>query len=169
MNGPVAAFASHGGKLYAGGFFTNAGGVSANNIAVWNGAAWSSLGSGMNGGVYALTVYDTTLVAGGSFTQAGGKVSAYLAQWILPEASCPILVSGDVNVSGSITSADIIGLVNYVFKSGVSPLPCAAAGDINCNGTVTSSDVISLVNFVFKGGAAPCDVCALVPSTWPCP
>jgi hypothetical protein len=78
-------------------------------------------------------------------------------------------VTGDVNLSGSITSADIIGLVNYVFKSGAEPQPCVGAGDVNCSGTVTSADIIGLVNFVFKSGTPPCDVCTLIPATWTCP
>lgn len=73
--------------------------------------------------------------------------------------ACAIVVDGDVNASGTITSADIIAMVNYVFKGGAAPLPCAANGDVNCNGSVTSADVIALVNFVFKGGAKPCDIC----------
>ena len=35
------------GSVYAGGWFTTAGGVSANNIAKWNGSSWGALGSGM--------------------------------------------------------------------------------------------------------------------------
>jgi cysteine-rich repeat protein len=84
------------------------------------------------------------------------------------EGDCAVLTTGDVNVSGTITSADIIGLVNFVFKGGATPQPCEGAGDVNCSGTVTSADIIGLVNFVFKGGAPPCDVCALVPGTWSC-
>lgn len=82
---------------------------------------------------------------------------------------CLVVTTGDVNVSGSITSADIIVLVNFVFKGGPDPEPCPAAGDVNCSGGVTSADIITLVNFVFKGGAAPCDVCAIIPSEWTCP
>lgn len=72
---------------------------------------------------------------------------------------CPIVLSGDVNLSTTVTSADIIVLVNFVFKGGADPLPCQANGDVNCNGAVTSADIIVLVNFVFKGGAAPCNTC----------
>ncbi|HEU4420862.1 MAG TPA: hypothetical protein VFT55_18125, partial [Planctomycetota bacterium] len=43
------------GDLVVGGNFTTAGGVSANNIARWNGTSWSALGSGMNGGVSDVT------------------------------------------------------------------------------------------------------------------
>lgn len=82
---------------------------------------------------------------------------------------CPVLKTGDLNTDGNLTSADIIGMVNYVFKGGASPQPCAATADVNCSGSVTSADIISLVNHVFKGGAAPCDVCTLIPALWSCP
>jgi hypothetical protein len=81
---------------------------------------------------------------------------------------CPIVLTGDVNNNGSISSADIIYLVNTVFKGGPAPVPCEAAGDVNCSGSLTSADIIFLVNFVFKSGAAPCDACSLVPGTWSC-
>lgn len=73
--------------------------------------------------------------------------------------SCPIVLTGDVNLSTTITSADIIYLVGYVFKGAAEPLPCAASGDVNCSGTVTSADIIYLVGFVFKSSAPPCDAC----------
>ena len=84
-------------------------------------------------------------------------------------AACPVALTGDVNLNGSYTSADIIYLVNYVFKGGASPQPCEAAGDVDCSGGVTSADIIYMVNFVFKGGPAPCNVCTLIPGTWTCP
>lgn len=83
--------------------------------------------------------------------------------------ACPLTLMGDVNNNGSVTSADIIALVNYVFKGGAAPIPCIAHGDINCSGTITSADIIALVNYVFKGGAAPCNVCTIIPSMWSCP
>jgi len=82
---------------------------------------------------------------------------------------CPVVNTGDVNLNGTITSADIIYLVGYVFKGGPAPVPCEAAGDVNCNGSVTSADIIYLVGYVFKGGPPPCDVCTLIPGTWSCP
>jgi len=82
---------------------------------------------------------------------------------------CPIALTGDVNLSTTLTSADIIYLVNFVFKGQAEPLPCAASGDANCSGSVTSADIIFMVNHVFKGQAAPCDVCTLIPGMWSCP
>jgi hypothetical protein len=62
---------------------------------------------------------------------------------------------GDVNNSGSTTSADIIYLVNYVFKGAAPPYPVQSEGDVNCNGVINSADIIYLVNYVFKGGPVP--------------
>ena len=72
---------------------------------------------------------------------------------------CPVSLTGDANFDASITSADIVYMVNYVFKSGTAPLPIAQAGDVNCDSGLSSADIIALVNFVFKSGPVPCDVC----------
>jgi hypothetical protein len=77
-------------------------------------------------------------------------------------ASCGVVVTGDVDVSGAIEAADIIIMVNYLFKGGPEPQPLAQAGDVNCDGVTTSADIIDLVNHVFKSGAAPCDVCSIL-------
>jgi hypothetical protein len=93
LNGPVYALAAYddgtGPALYAGGAFSSAGGVTVNNIARWNGSAWSALGEGVgNSGsfVAALAVYSPDinpprLVAGGYFTSAGGLWASNVADW----------------------------------------------------------------------------------------
>jgi len=83
--------------------------------------------------------------------------------------TCTLEMTGDMDVSGTLTLADIILMVNYVFKSGPGPLPCDAVGDVDCTGQVTLADIIYLVGHVFKGGPGPCDACTLVPDTWTCP
>ncbi|QTA84808.1 Immunoglobulin domain-containing protein [Desulfonema magnum] len=71
-----------GGNLYAGGYFSTAGGVSAKYIAKWDGSAWTPLGSGMNGCVRALACDSGgNLYAGGYFTTAGGVSAKYIAKW----------------------------------------------------------------------------------------
>ena len=85
----VNALAVLGTNLYAGGYFTGAGSVSATNIAQWNGSSWSALGPGISGAgvsgygpyVYALAMSGNTLYAGGMFTMAGGSAANYIAQW----------------------------------------------------------------------------------------
>ena len=70
------------GNLYAGGTFKKAGGVTANNIAKWNGSSWEALGSGMNGDVHALAIDGSgSLYAGGEFTSVNGVVATYVAAW----------------------------------------------------------------------------------------
>jgi hypothetical protein len=93
MNSEVDALTVYNGELIAGGYFTTAGGVSANNIARWNGTTWQPLGTGMGGDshprVSALMVYNDELIAGGYFTTAGGNVSANWARWRgCPPAAC---------------------------------------------------------------------------------
>ena len=87
---PVAALAVAGnGDVYAGGSFTQAGGVAANYVAKWNGSAWSALGTGVNAGqngsswtVLALAVASNgDVFAGGDFTQAGGAPASRVAKW----------------------------------------------------------------------------------------
>lgn len=66
---------------------------------------------------------------------------------------------GDVNGSWTVTSADIITLVNYVFKSQPLTVP-VCAGKVSGDGQVNASDIIWLVNSVFKGGPEPQAGCA---------
>jgi hypothetical protein len=80
-NSALFAVTLYNGDLIVGGAFTTAGGVSANYIARWDGAAWQPLGSGMNYKVRALTVYNEELIAAGMFTTAGGVTVNYIARW----------------------------------------------------------------------------------------
>jgi hypothetical protein len=79
--GNVMALAASGSTLYAGGDFTNAGGVAASSIAQWDGTTWTPLGSGINGNVNALAVSAGTLYAGGGFSMAGTSAAQNIAQW----------------------------------------------------------------------------------------
>ncbi|OGC79770.1 MAG: hypothetical protein A2145_05740 [candidate division Zixibacteria bacterium RBG_16_40_9] len=68
---------------------------------------------------------------------------------------------GDPNRDGKQNLADLIFLVNFVFKGGPEPYPYSL-GNINCDFTsggvdvINIADIIAMVNFVFKGGKAPC-------------
>jgi hypothetical protein len=77
----VSALEVSGTNLFAGGFFTTAGGISATNIAQWNGSSWSTLGSGIDGNIAALAVSGTGLYVGGQFAAAGGVSANNIAQW----------------------------------------------------------------------------------------
>ena len=80
----VTAVVSSGGYVYVAGNFKSMFGVNANNIARWDGATWSALGSGTAGGtgiVYALAASGSDLYVGGTFTTAGGVPAANIAKW----------------------------------------------------------------------------------------
>jgi hypothetical protein len=90
--------------------------VPAHGIALWNGSAWSPLGSGADPGfqggsrtAYALCVYDDgngpCLYAGGHFTHVDGKPSSNFAKWGVP-CSAPTVLVDPVDVT-AIYPADL--------------------------------------------------------------
>lgn len=82
-NGSVYVLAKdNSGNIYAGGDFTQIGGVSASKIAKYDGTSWTALGSGLNNTCYAIYVDDSgNVYAGGSFTTAGGISANYIAKY----------------------------------------------------------------------------------------
>lgn len=60
---------------------------------------------------------------------------------------------GDVNQDGQITIADVVRLINYLFKSGPPP-GYLHAGDVNADGGISVSDIIYFINYLFRGGPA---------------
>jgi len=83
-NGIVAntlTFDQNNNLLYIGGTFTTIGGITAKNIAVWNGTSLASVGGGANNTVKTLSMYKGTLYAGGDFTIADGISVNNIAKW----------------------------------------------------------------------------------------
>lgn len=72
----VSSIMVNGNDVYVGGKFDAAGGVSAANVAMWNGSTWSALGSGVNGPVDTMLVANGFLYVGGNFTTVGSGVAA---------------------------------------------------------------------------------------------
>ncbi len=64
-------------------------------------------------------------------------------------------IRGDADGNGSISVADAVYLVNYIFKGGPAPDPLGS-GDANCDGTINVADAVYLINYIFKGGPEPC-------------
>jgi len=61
---------------------------------------------------------------------------------------------GDANGDGLIDLADIVHLVNYLYRSGDPPDPMEA-GDASCDGIVDVADIVYLVNYLYRGGDSP--------------
>jgi len=69
--------------LYAGGYIHQAGGVSVNGMAKWNGITWSAMGNGANGDPLVIIRHDSELYVGGNITmnlQGGGRAYS-IGKW----------------------------------------------------------------------------------------
>ncbi|MGB7060963.1 MAG: C25 family cysteine peptidase [Candidatus Zixiibacteriota bacterium] len=63
-------------------------------------------------------------------------------------------MAGDANGDEAIDVADVVFLVNFLYKGEASPNPYLA-GDANCDGEVNLADVVYLVNYLYRGGDPP--------------
>ena len=80
----VNALAWSDGTLYAGGYFSEAGGVAVDQVAQWDGEAWSPLGTGVDtvgGYIMAMLAVDGKLYVGGEFDSIGGVPANNIAAW----------------------------------------------------------------------------------------
>lgn len=63
------------------------------------------------------------------------------------------IVKGDVNKNGTVTMADVMTLIDYLFDNSVITEDYnLKAGDINGNGAITMADVMTLIDYLFEGG-----------------
>jgi trimeric autotransporter adhesin len=116
--GPVYSLAVYENELYVGGQITQAGGIPANCIALWNSVNWSSPDSGIWGEngysiVNALTVYNGELYAGGFFDTANGVHANCIAKWDGTNWSS---VGSGINVGGDIDAMTVFN--NSLFVGG---------------------------------------------------
>jgi agmatine deiminase len=63
---------------------------------------------------------------------------------------------GDANRDQNVDAADIVYLLNYLFRSESPPSPIEA-GDCNLDQNVDAADVIYLINYLFRNGFPPCE------------
>ena len=68
-------------------------------------------------------------------------------------------VPGDVNQSGEVNSADVVLLIDYLFRQEPPP-DFLELSDVNADCVVNSADVVYLMNDLFKGGPCPKPGCA---------
>jgi hypothetical protein len=184
VNNIVSALAVVGNEVVVGGYFTSAGGVSANRVARFNTLTntWSSLGTGSSNGVNAwvnaLAVVGNEVVVGGGFTSAGGVSANYVArfntltntwsalgtgssngvnQWVNALA----VVGNEVVVGGQFTSAGGVS-ANGVARFNTLTNTWSALGTGSSNGVnswvsalaVVGNEVFVGGNFTFAGGVS---------------
>ncbi len=71
------------------------------------------------------------------------------------KSTITVRVNGDMNLDRLLTPADVVQIINGIFR-GDTPAAGAAATDVNCDGMGTSADVVTELNGVFLGMAFPC-------------
>ncbi len=102
------------------------------------------------------TTYTVALPRQGYFwhvkaTNLCGKESPYQDQ----PFSFYVFESGDANNDGVVDVADVIHIVNYLYRQGEEPNP-QESGDASCDGIVDVADLIWLVGYLYRGGSSPC-------------
>jgi subtilisin family serine protease/glutamine cyclotransferase len=116
--------------------------------------------------VFGCIAPDSNMSVYTSFDSRDMKVGDYYADIVVlstdpdeSEISIPIHLAvkgrGDVNADFDVTIADVVYLINYLFKSGPPPEPLLT-GDVNCDEEIDIVDAVYIVNYLFKGGPPPC-------------
>ena len=131
-------------KLYAGGGFQNASGVSAINIAAWDGTSWASVVGGPGTGVYydgyifALLPFNGKLVADGYFAVIGNdSTAASLAQY--DGTSWSTLATGTdtseyfslINYNEHLYVEGVYVTIGGISASGIAEYTCATSTGVN--------------------------------------
>ncbi len=153
-NQAVYAISLSGSNIYAGGVFDHAGGVSANNIAEWDGSNWTALGNGVLSTVNTVSVAQQRYVyAGGSFTQAGGASGNNITKW--DGASWSALGDGADNTVRSITISgnSVYAAGDFTHAGGNSANHIAEFLDTDFNlPTVTTTSITNISLSTATGG-----------------
>ena len=68
-------------------------------------------------------------------------------------------ICGDTNADADVTIADVVYLLNYIFRNGPSPLPAVCVGDADGDGWTNIQDVVYIIGYVLKGATPPVDYC----------
>jgi hypothetical protein len=153
------------GNLVAGGEFTHAGGLPANNVALWNGTSWSSLGSGVGALASSLAVLGNgDVVVGGPFNFPGSCIARWngtawsgLGAGTNGEVMALLLrPNGDLIVGGSFTSASGVANTSYLARwdgSQWSSIGSGWNGPVRALVAMPNGDVIAGGDFTVAGGA----------------
>ncbi|MGB7061693.1 MAG: cohesin domain-containing protein [Candidatus Zixiibacteriota bacterium] len=82
-----------------------------------------------------------------SYTDIEGLVlvqPATISGWIFTD-----VILGDANSDGIVDIADLVYLINYLYRGGLPPSPMSL-GDFNQDGEVNLADVVALINYLFR-------------------
>jgi len=69
-------------------------------------------------------------------------------------------LAGDASGDGRVSVADIVYLVNYLFKAGPAPASPELA-DVNASCNINTTDLVYLVGYIYRAGPAPLFGCVV--------
>ncbi|UCB52663.1 MAG: hypothetical protein JSV10_00800 [Candidatus Zixiibacteriota bacterium] len=79
----------------------------------------------------------------------------YSPQFTMPYcASVELSERGDATGDGVVNIADVMYMINYLYRSGPPPVSFEA-GDANCDDDHSLLDIVFLINYLYKGGPPP--------------
>ena len=121
VNSAINALIISGNAVYVAGFFSQAGGTTANRVARFDTTSqtWRSLGSGaangVNGFIHALAVAGNTVYVAGGFSQAGGAQANGVARFVTTNQTWASLGNNAANgVNNSVNAIAVSGSTVYV-------------------------------------------------------
>ncbi len=89
--------------------------------------------------------------------------SVFVKSRSIIQAGIPLLNGesgcGDADGSGSVSIADAVFIINFIFGGGPAPGVTGFA-DVDCSGNISIADAVYLINYIFGGGPAPCANCS---------
>ncbi len=150
------------GDLVVAGSFSSVGGVAADNIARWDGAAWHPLGTGLDSFARSVVALpDGDVVAGGTFAIAGGVVASRIARWNGlgwsavgtgvngDVAAMSLAPSGSLAVGGEFTIAG--GAVSAYFARITTNCPASAVSSgLGCAGATLTATTLPWVDATLR-------------------
>ncbi len=183
VNGNVNALVVFNGNIIAAGGFTNAGGVSVNNITMWNGTSWQALGQGLNDTVYALTVFNGELIAGGRFSNSDGNDIENIAKWngtswqpldqgtdgdvkALVVFNSQLIAGGEFDEAGGQSNTSRIARWNGSSWSSLGTGITTSGGSKVCALTIFGSALIAAGRFSNAGGTSVNNIARWNGSSW---
>ncbi|MBU6412413.1 MAG: hypothetical protein KGS45_02980 [Planctomycetes bacterium] len=182
VNGTVFALAFlPNGDLVAGGAFNTAGGIITNGLARWNGAAWSSFGSGTSGSVLALAVGSNgEIFVGGDFTGFGGRTANRIARgggtaWNPLGTgmnnvvrALVVLPNGDLVAGGDFTTAGGVAASRIARWNGSTWAPLGAGMNnvVRALAVLSNGDLIAVGDFTTAGDVAANSIARWDGSSW---
>jgi hypothetical protein len=122
-------------QLIAGGWFSRAGQINAEGIAIWNGTDWQSMGTEKTGTVNALNVFAGQLIIGGRLFSPDDRIVGYLNRWGWQEQK-----TGDLNHDGSVGENDFSRFASQWLQGDCESSGFCYEADLNYDRKVNFAD-----------------------------